>query len=59
MRGIKLKVDNIEFCDLLFKNKLLSRQGGDNVVRLLPSLIVGKKEIDNALAIIKKACSQY
>jgi len=59
MRGIKLKVDNIEFCDLLFKNKLLSRQGGDNVVRLLPPLIVGKKEIDNALAIIKKACSQY
>ena len=59
MRGIKLKVDNIEFCNLLFKNKLLSRQGGDNVVRLLPPLIVVRKEIDRALAIIKKACSQY
>jgi len=56
MRGIKMKVDNIKFCDILFDNKLLARQGGDNVVRLLPPLTVNKKEIDTALDIIGKAC---
>lgn len=59
MRGIKLKVDNIKFCDKLFDYKLLSRQSGDNVVRLLPPLTVNKKEIDVALKAIDKTCSKF
>lgn len=59
MRGIKLKVDNIKFCDILFDYKVLARQSGDNVVRLLPPLIVEKKEIDIALDVITKTCSTF
>jgi acetylornithine/N-succinyldiaminopimelate aminotransferase len=59
MRGIKLKVDNVKFCDILFDYKLLARQSGDNVVRLLPPLIIKKKEIDIALDIITKTCSKF
>lgn len=59
MRGIRLKIDPIQFCDRLFDHKLLARQSGDNVVRLLPPLIVKKKEIDIALDIIDKTCSTF
>ena len=59
MRGIKLKVDNVKFCDILFDYKVLARQSGDNVVRLLPPLIVEKKEIDIALDVITKTCSKF
>ena len=59
MRGIKLKVDNIKFCDKLFDYKLLARQSGDNVIRLLPPLIIKKKEIDIALDAIVKTCSNF
>lgn len=59
MRGIKLKVDNIKFCDILFDYKVLARQSGDNVVRLLPPLIIEKKEIDIALDVITKTCSKF
>jgi acetylornithine/N-succinyldiaminopimelate aminotransferase len=59
MKGLKLKVDNIKFCDKLFDHKLLARQSGDNVVRLLPPLTVNKKEIDIALKAIDKTCSKF
>lgn len=59
MRGIKLKVDNIKFCDKLFDHRLLARQGGDNVVRLLPPLTIKKKEIDIALKAIDKTCAKF
>jgi acetylornithine/N-succinyldiaminopimelate aminotransferase len=59
MKGIKLKVDNIKFCDKLFDYKLLTRQSGDCVVRLLPPLIIKKKEIDIALDAIVKTCSNF
>ena len=36
------------------KNKLLSVVASDNVVRLAPSLIVTKDEIDKAISIIDK-----
>jgi len=59
MKGIKLKVDNLKFCDKLFDHKLLTRQSGDNVIRLLPPLIIKKKEIDIALNAIDKTCSNF
>jgi acetylornithine/N-succinyldiaminopimelate aminotransferase len=59
LRGIKLKVDNGKFLDHLFKNKMLAVKAGDSVVRLLPALIVEKKDIDEAIRIISKTCSEF
>ncbi|MFM7673432.1 MAG: aspartate aminotransferase family protein [Candidatus Fonsibacter sp.] len=58
LRGIKLNVDNGKFLDHLFKHKMLGMKGGDNVVRLLPPLIVENKHIDQALEAISKTCSE-
>jgi len=58
LRGIKLNVDNGKFLDHLFQHKMLGMKGGDNVVRLLPPLIVEKKHIDQALEAISKTCSE-
>jgi acetylornithine/N-succinyldiaminopimelate aminotransferase len=38
------------------KKKLLTIRAAENVVRILPPLNVKKKEIDQALKIIKKVC---
>ena len=59
LRGIKLKVDTSKFLDHLFKNKMLAVKAGDNVIRLLPPLIVEKKDIDEAIRIISKTCSDF
>ena len=59
LRGIKLKVDTGKFLDHLFKNKMLAVKAGDNVIRLLPPLIVEKKDIDEAIRIISKTCSEF
>ena len=39
-------------------NKLLTIRAGENVVRILPPLNVKKQEIDLAIKIIRKVCSQ-
>ena len=39
-------------------NKLLTIRAAENVVRILPPLNVKKKEIDMALKIIAKVCSE-
>jgi len=56
LRGIKLKVDNVKFLNQLFEHKLLAVKAGENVIRLLPPLIVSSKEIDEAISIIEKVC---
>jgi acetylornithine/N-succinyldiaminopimelate aminotransferase len=40
-------------------NNLLTIRASENVVRILPPLNVKKTEIDLALKIIKKVCSEY
>ena len=40
------------------ENKLLTIRAVENVVRVLPPLNVKKNEIDQALKIIKKVCSE-
>ena len=57
--GIQLKVEMGSFIDKLTKNKLLTIRAAENVVRILPPLNVKKKEIDLALKIIDKVCSDY
>ena len=34
-------------------------RAGENVIRILPPLTVNKKEIDQAIKIIKKVCKDY
>ena len=41
------------------ENKLLTIRASDNVVRILPPLNVKKNELDLALKIINKVCSEF
>ena len=56
MLGLKCKVPNLSLQQALAAERLLTVQAGDNVVRLLPPLIVGEAEIDEACAKIEAAC---
>ena len=58
LRGIKLKSDNVKFLNELFEHKMLAVKASENVVRLLPPLIVKEKEIDEAISIIEKVCEK-
>ena len=40
-------------------NKLLTIRAAENVIRILPPLNVKKNEIDKALKIITKVCSEF
>ncbi len=56
--GIKLHKDQIIFINKLMDNNLLTIRAAENVIRILPPLNVKKKEIDQALKIINKVCSE-
>ena len=57
--GIQLYKDQSKFIESLLKNKLLTIRAAENVIRILPPLNVTKKEINVALKIITKVCSDY
>ena len=57
--GLKLLVDQTLFIKKLMDNRLLTIRAAENVVRILPPLNVKKKEIDLAMAILKKVCKNY
>tara|TARA_B100001057_G_scaffold275963_1_gene276221 strand:- start:3130 stop:4296 length:1167 start_codon:yes stop_codon:yes gene_type:complete len=57
--GIQLHVDQNNFIKALMENKLLTIRAAENVVRILPPLNVKKNEIDQALKIIYRVCSNY
>ena len=56
--GLQLYNDQTKFIKKLEDNKLLTIRAGENVVRILPPLNVKKQEIDLAIKIIRKVCSQ-
>ena len=56
--GIQLHNNQVNFIKKLMENKLLTIKAAENVVRILPPLNVKKNEIDQALKIIKKVCSE-
>ena len=56
--GIQLHKYQTEFIKKLIDNQLLTIRAAENVVRILPPLNVKKKEIDLALKIIDKVCSE-
>ena len=56
--GIQLYKNQSNFIKKLMNNKLLTIRAAENVVRILPPLNVKKNEIDVALKIIDKVCSE-
>ena len=56
--GIELYKDQTEFIKKLMDNQLLTIRAAENVVRILPPLNVKKNEIDLAIKIIEKVCTQ-
>ncbi len=56
--GLQLFFDQTKFIQKLMDNKLLTIRAAENVVRILPPLNVRKKEIDQAIKIIKKVCKE-
>ncbi len=59
MLGLKLGVPNTDFAAAARAAHLLVIPAGDNVVRLLPPLIVGEAEIDAAVRCLEEAASGF
>ena len=57
--GLKLQKDQSNFIKKLMDNRLLTIRAAENVVRILPPLNVKKSELNLAIKIIKKVCSEY
>jgi acetylornithine/N-succinyldiaminopimelate aminotransferase len=57
--GIKTKVPNTDVVKRLQDEGMLAVGAGDNVVRLLPPLIIGKAEIDAAEVILDKVGREW
>ena len=58
IKGLKLKVDTNDFMSKLMKNKLLVVKAAENCIRLFPSLLSTKDELDMGVKIIKKTCEE-
>jgi acetylornithine/N-succinyldiaminopimelate aminotransferase len=56
--GLRALVPNAELVDELRAEKTITAAAGDNVVRLLPPLIVSEDEIAEAVKRIERACSR-
>ena len=59
MLGIKCKVKNTDFVENARTNKLLSVKASDNVVRLMPPLILNIKECNEGLEKIRSTCESF
>jgi len=58
MLGLKTVGPNSDFLNRLRDNGLLVVAAADNVVRLLPPLIIDEGHVDEAIAIIDKTCTE-
>jgi acetylornithine/N-succinyldiaminopimelate aminotransferase len=56
MLGLRTHVPNNDFVDAARSQKLLTISAGDNVVRLLPPLIVKEDEVGEAVRRLDRAC---
>jgi len=55
--GVKAKIVNTDLVAALRDQKMLTVGAGDNVVRLLPPLIISEDEVREGLARLEKACA--
>jgi len=58
MIGLKCVVTNSDVIARAFENGLLMVAGGDNVVRLLPSLLITEAEAEAAVAILDRTATE-
>jgi acetylornithine/N-succinyldiaminopimelate aminotransferase len=58
MLGLKCRIPNTDLQSKLLANGLLTVGAGDNVVRLLPPLIIREREIEEALEILTRTLSE-
>ena len=58
MLGLKCVIPNTDLMTKLRDNGLLTVGAGDNVVRLLPPLIIGDGEVDRALSILTQTLAE-
>ncbi len=56
--GLRMIPQASEMVDELRAEKMITVAAGDNVVRLLPPLIIGEKEIAEAIGCIDRACER-
>jgi acetylornithine/N-succinyldiaminopimelate aminotransferase len=56
MLGLRLAVPNTDFVEAALRQKLLTIAAGDNVVRLLPPLVVDEGELAEAVDRLDRAC---
>jgi acetylornithine/N-succinyldiaminopimelate aminotransferase len=56
--GLRMVPPASEMVDELRNEKMITVAAGDNVVRLLPPLIIGENEIAEAFARIDRACTR-
>jgi acetylornithine/N-succinyldiaminopimelate aminotransferase len=56
MMGIKCKVPNTAFVAAVLAEKMLVIGAGDNVVRLLPPLVITEADVGEAVTKLEKAC---
>ncbi len=59
MMGLKLRVPNTEFVAALLRHKMLVIGAGDNVIRLLPPLIVTEDDVRAALKILSETAAEF
>jgi len=57
--GIRCVVPAVDLCTRLRENGLLTLTAGENVLRILPPLIVGEAEIDEAVGIVDKVARTW
>jgi acetylornithine/N-succinyldiaminopimelate aminotransferase len=59
MLGLKMRVPNTAFVAALLRHKMLAIGAGDNVIRLLPPLIVTEDDVHAALKILSEAAAEF
>ncbi|MEP7030207.1 MAG: aspartate aminotransferase family protein [Pseudolabrys sp.] len=58
LMGLRMVPPAAEMVDELRAEKMIALTAGDNVVRLLPPLIIGEQELAEAIARIDRACTR-
>ena len=59
MLGIKPKISNEIIIEQMRKEKILTVKASDNIIRLLPPLILQNSHVDEAIEKIKKHYQKY
>ena len=58
MLGLKCEVPNVDLSAKLFEKGLVTVVAGDNVVRILPPLIIDESHVEEAVGILEASCAE-